>query len=209
MSNLLFVTSSLSNENSTSRRIAAEYVEAWRTANPGAAVVERNLTPSNMPHLEMSTLGALAVPADQRSAEQAKAVAFADAIIDQVEAADTIVLAVPMYNFSIPSTLKAWFDHVARAGRTFRYTANGPVGLLTGKKVIVVASRGGYYGAASPNHVANFQDTYIRQFLAFVGITDVTFVELEGQAVSPEAAAKGLEQAHGAIGALLPQAIAA
>jgi hypothetical protein len=97
-------------------------------------VTERELTPTSMPHLSLDALGALMTPPEQRTAEQAKSVAFADRLIEELEAADTIVLAVPMYNFSIPSTLKAWIDHVARAGRTFRYTASGPEGLLKGKK---------------------------------------------------------------------------
>jgi len=208
MENLLFVTSSLMGENAKSRQVAANYVEAWRMARPSAVVVERNLTPANIPHLDLNTLGALGTPEDKRDADQAKAVAFSDGIIAQVEAADVIVLAVPMYNFSIPSTLKAWFDHVARAGRTFRYTAQGPEGLLKNKKAIVVVSRGGYYGDESAK-ATNFQDPYIRQILGFVGITDVTFVAVEGQAVGAEAAAKGLAQAHDAVSALLPQAIAA
>jgi len=209
MTNLLFVTSSLMNENSKSRQVAAEYVEAWRAAHPGATVTERRLTPATTPHLEMSTLAALGVAADQRTPEQAKAVAYADQIIEQAEAADVIVLAVPMYNFAIPSTLKAWFDHLARAGRTFRYTADGPVGLLKNKKVVAVISRGGYYGDDTPAKAANFQDPYLRTILGFVGITDVTFVAVEGQAIGPEAAAKGLEHAHSAVRALQPHAIAA
>ena len=209
MSNLLFVTASLMDENSKSRYVAAEYVDAWRTAHPGATVVERHLTPSNMPHLEMSTLGALGVAAAARTADQAKAVAFADGIIAQAEAADVIVLAVPMYNFSIPSTLKAWFDHLARAGRTFRYTANGPEGLLKDKKVVAVISRGGFYGEDSPMKAINFQDPYIRTILGFVGLTDVTFVAVEGQAIGPDVAAKGVAQARDTFAALLPQAIAA
>jgi FMN-dependent NADH-azoreductase len=208
MSNLLFVTSSLMGTTSKSREVGAAYADAWRTANPGGVVVERNLTPANIPHLDMSTLGALGTPADKRSADQAKAVAFADGIIEQAEAADVIVLAVPMYNFSIPSTLKAWFDHLARAGRTFRYTAQGPEGLLKNKKVIVVVSRGGYYGDDAAK-ATNFQDPYIRQILGFVGLTDVTFVAVEGQAIGAEAAAKGLAEAHSAISALHTQAIAA
>jgi FMN-dependent NADH-azoreductase len=209
MSNLLFVTSSLMGENSKSRQVAAEYVDAYRTAHPGATVVERHLTPSNIPHLDLSTLGALGVAQDQRTVEQERAVDFADTIIAQVEAADTIVLAVPMYNFGIPSVLKSWFDHLARAGRTFRYTANGPQGLLKNKKAVVVLSRGGYYGEGTPTQAVNFQDPYIRTILGFVGITDVTFVAVEGQAIGPEAAAKGVEQARAEVAALQPQAIAA
>ncbi len=208
MSTLLFVTSSLMGENSKSREVAAAYVEAWRTANPSAVVVERNLTPTNIPHLDLGTLGALGVAADARTADQTNAVNFADGVIAQVEAADTIVLAVPMYNFGVPSTLKAWFDYIARAGRTFRYTAQGPEGLLKNKKAIVVVSRGGYYGEGAAK-ATNFQDPYIRQILGFVGITDVSFVAVEGQAIGPDAAAKSLAEAHSAVNVLHAQAIAA
>jgi FMN-dependent NADH-azoreductase len=208
MSTLLFLTSSLMGENSKSRQVAAAYVDAWRIAHPAGVVMDRHLTPANIPHLGMETLGALGTPEDKRSAEQAKAVAFADGVIAQAEAADVIVLAVPMYNFSIPSTLKAWFDYIARAGRTFRYTAQGPEGLLKNKKAVVVVSRGGYYGDDAAG-ITNFQDPYIRHMLGFVGITDVTFVAVEGQAIGPDAAAKGVAQAHTAVSALLPHAVAA
>ncbi|HYM01424.1 MAG TPA: NAD(P)H-dependent oxidoreductase, partial [Stellaceae bacterium] len=137
MSTLLLVTSSLFGSQSASRQIAAELVEGWRQTHSGTTVVERDLMAQTMPHLTLDTLAALMAPAEQRTEPQADAVEFADALIAELEAADTIVLAVPMYNFSIPSTLKAWIDHVARAGRTFRYTAAGPEGMLKGKKVFV------------------------------------------------------------------------
>src|SRR5579863_10013783 len=153
MSNLLLVTSSLFGDQSKSRQVATEFVDAWRGAHPNTAVVERELTPDSMPHLTLDALGALMTPAAQRSTAQSASVAFGDRLIEELEAADTIVLAVPMYNFSVPSTLKAWIDHVARAGRTFRYTANGSEGLLKGKKVFVVTGRGGFYSGSSPAQV--------------------------------------------------------
>src|SRR5579885_1518749 len=128
MSSLLLVTSSLFGEASQSSRIARELVAALRKANPDMRVVERDLTSATIPHLSNETLTALATPAERRTLGQVEAAAFADALIAEVEAADTIVLAVPMYNFSIPSTLKAWLDHIVRSGRTFRYTGAGPEG---------------------------------------------------------------------------------
>ncbi|NDA48099.1 MAG: FMN-dependent NADH-azoreductase, partial [Alphaproteobacteria bacterium] len=145
MGTLLFVSSSLMGDKSQSRQVAADYIAAARAANPGLTVVERHLTPDNIPHLGMDALAGLGATPDARTPAQAAAVKLADTIIEEVEAADTIVLAVPMYNFSVPSTLKAWLDHVARAGRTFKYTANGPEGQLKNKRVIVVESRGGFY----------------------------------------------------------------
>ena len=114
-----------------------------------------------------------------------------------------------MYNFTIPSTLKAWIDHIARAGRTFRYTAAGPEGLLKGRRVFVVASRGGVYTGESPARALDFQEPYLRSMLAFLGLTDVTFIHVEGLQVSPEAAAAGIDRARQAIGGMLPTAAAA
>ena len=206
MSSLLFITSSLFGADSQSRRIAAEFVENWRREHPGAAVVERDLNIASIPHLNLETLAAAATPAEQRSPAQQEAAALADALIDEVEAAALIVLAAPMYNFSIPSTLKAWIDHIARAGRTFRYGAAGPEGLLKGKKVVVVTGRGGVY-SEGPAMALDFQEPYLRAMLGFVGLDDVSFVHVEGLKISPEAATIGVERARKAIGELaLPAA---
>jgi FMN-dependent NADH-azoreductase len=205
MSKLLLVTSSIFGDQSKSTQLAGEFVQAWRRTHPGAAVVERALTPESIPHLSLNALGALMTPAEQRSSEQHATVAFADRLIEELEAADTIVLAVPMYNFSIPSTLKAWIDHVARAGRTFRYTAAGPEGLLKGKKVFVITGRGGVYTGDSPAKVFDFQEPYLRGVLGFLGLTDITFVHVEGLKVSPEAAEQGVARARDAIAAIAGQ----
>jgi FMN-dependent NADH-azoreductase len=161
-------------------------------------VVERALAPSNIPHLSSETLAALGKAADARTRDERAAVAFADTLIEEAEAADTIVIAAPMYNFTIPTTLKAWIDHIARAGRTFRYTAQGPEGLLKNKKVVVVVSRGGFYTGDSPAAAMDHQEPYLRTVLGFMGLTDVTFIEVEGQAIGPDVAAKGLEAARAA-----------
>jgi FMN-dependent NADH-azoreductase len=211
MSKVLLVTSSLFGDQSKSAQLAGDFVEAWRRTHPGTAVVERALTPESIPHLSLGALGALMTPAEQRTAEQRASVDFADGLIEELEAADTIVLAVPMYNFSIPSTLKAWIDHVARAGRTFRYTAAGPEGLLKGKKVFVVTGRGGVYSGDSPAKVFDFQEPYLRSVLGFLGLADVTFIHVEGLKVSPEAAEQGVARARQLIAAIagLPEATAA
>jgi FMN-dependent NADH-azoreductase len=199
MSKLLLVTSSLFGDQSKSTQLAGELVEAWRRTHPGTIVVERTLTPESIPHLSLGALGAVMTPPEGRSSEQHATVAFADGLIEEIETADTIVLAVPMYNFSIPSTLKAWIDHVARAGRTFRYTAAGPEGLLKGKKVFVITSRGGVYTGESPAKVFDFQEPYLHSLLGFLGLTDVTFIHVEGLKVSPEAAEQGVARARQAI----------
>ena len=207
MANLLFVTSSLSGAASQSRAIAAEVVAAWRANHPGATVTERDLAADPVPHLGAATLGALATPAGERSEAQAANAGLADTLITEVEAADAIVLAAPMYNFTIPSTLKAWFDHVARAGRTFRYTPAGPVGQLAGRPVIVVMTRGGLYSEGAAKAM-DFQEPYLRAMLSFLGLTDVSFVHAEGQALGAEAAAAGLAKARAALGGLAPRAAA-
>ena len=206
MPNILFLSSSLMAENSNSRRIATELVASIRAAQPSKTVKERHLSPDTMPHLTLQTLGALGKPADQRSKAEQDAARFADGLIEEVEAADVIVIAAPMYNFSIPSTLKAWLDHVVRAGRTFRYTASGPEGLLSGKKVYVVASRGGYYTGESPARGLDFQEPYLRTILGFIGLKDVSFIHVEGLAIGAEAAAKSLGEARAAIDGIFARA---
>jgi len=174
---------------------------------PHSSLIERVLTPQSMPHLDAETFAAIRMPEAERSERQRALVALSDELIAELEAADTIVIAAPMYNFSIPSALKAWIDHVARAGRTFRYTANGPEGLLKGKKVFVLTARGGVY-SAGPANALDFQEPYLRALLGFIGLTDVTFLHLEGLAMGPDAAAQSFARAREAIDrvAQLPEA---
>jgi FMN-dependent NADH-azoreductase len=129
-----------------------------------------------VPHLTAERFGAFIAKPEQRSAAQHAVVAYSDALIDEIRAADVIVIGLPMYNFGVPSQLKAYFDHIARAGVTFAYTEKGPVGRLTGKKVYVFAARGGQY-VGTP---LDTQTSYVRDFLAFLGMTDVQFVYAEG-----------------------------
>ena len=164
MANLLFVSSSLFGDGSQSRTMATEFIDRWRQANPRTTVVERELTADSMPHLSLATLTAAMTPADKRSAAERQAAALADTLIEEVEAADVIVIAAPMYNFSIPSTMKAWIDHITRAGRTFRYGAAGAEGLLKGKKVFIVTARGGIY-SEGPAKSMDFQAPYLRAML--------------------------------------------
>jgi FMN-dependent NADH-azoreductase len=200
MSNVLFVTSSVFGENSKSRAVALDFLQAWQSANPGTRLVTRDT--NTIGHVSAETLTASMTPAGKRSPEHTKAAALADALIGEVEAADVIVIAAPMYNFSISSTLKAWIDHIARAGRTFGYTASGPEGLLKGKKVFVASSRGGFY-ADGPAKPMDFQEPYLRAMLGFLGLTDVTFIHAEGQNVSVEAAAEGQRKARATVAELV------
>ena len=151
-----------------------------------------------MPHLNGERFGAFITKPEERTDAQHAVVAYSDALIDELKRADIVVLGLPMYNFGVPSQLKAYFDHIARAGVTFKYTATGPVGLLTGKKVFVFAARGGLY-AGSP---LDTQTGYVRDFLAFLGMQDVQFVYAEGLAVSPESREAGLAKAAAEIASL-------
>jgi FMN-dependent NADH-azoreductase len=208
MANLLFIASSLFGENSQSRLIASEFVDRWRQSHPRTTVVERGLTADSIPHLSLAAFAAGLTPAEARGTAEQQAAALADTLIAEAEAAAVVVIAAPMYNFSIPSTLKAWIDHITRAGRTFRYGAAGPEGLLKGKKVFIVTGRGGVY-SEGPAKGMDFQEPYLRAMLGFLGLDDVTFIHVEGLKISPEAAASALERARKSIGDLLPTATAA
>jgi FMN-dependent NADH-azoreductase len=207
MSNILLITSSIFGENSKSRAVAHDILERLEAADPAARVTVRET--NALPHFSGELLAALMTPAEKRDTGQQRMVALADAMITEVEAADSIVIAAPMYNFTIASTLKAWLDHIARAGRTFRYTEKGPEGLLTGKKVYVAASRGGLYANGGPAAAMDFQEPYLRAMLGFLGLNDVTFIYAEGQSISPQAAAEGMCKARESVNVLLPALSAA
>jgi len=199
--NLLQVNASIFSKDGQTTRLADQFVTGWRKQNPGAAVVVRDLAREPVPHLTAERFHAFITPADARNAEQRAAVAHSDALIDELRRADVIVLAVPMYNFDVPSTLKAYFDHIARAGVTFKYTEKGPVGLLDGKQVYVFTARGGYYaGTAADTHSA-----YLRNFLRLLGITDVEFVYAEGLAMGDAPKQKGLAEAQQAVARIVTQ----
>lgn len=209
MSQLLFVPSSLVGEASVSRRIASEFIAAWRADRPDAKVVVRDVAADPVPHLTQASFAAGSTPPDQRSPEQRIAAALGDTLIAEVEASQVIVLAAPMYNFTIPTPLKAWFDHIARAGRTFTYTADGgPKGLLGGRKAVVVTTRGGIYGEG-PFKGYDQQEPYLRTMFGFLGITDVQFVHVEGQNMAPSDAVAGAARARAAIAAMTADRAAA
>ncbi|MEP6502436.1 MAG: NAD(P)H-dependent oxidoreductase [Betaproteobacteria bacterium] len=182
-------------QGSQSTRLANELVEQLRAANPGATLTLRDLTANPHPALDESTLGALFTPAEARSAEQHARVALDHVLIDEVKAADVIVIGVPMVNFGITSQLKNWIDAIAKAGVTFKYGATGPVGLIEGKKVYAVLTRGGVYR----DQPHDTQVPYLRLTLGFLGITDVEFIYAEGLAMGPDAEAKALESARAEI----------
>ena len=201
MSTLLQINASLAGANGQSSRLARRFVADWQKTHPEGRVITRDLASDPVPHLTAERFQAFLSQPDARTDEQRTHAAFSDALIEEIKSADTIVFAVPMYNFSVPSTLRAYFDHIARAGVTFRYTASGPEGLLKGKKAYVFITRGGFYADA-----ADTQTPYLKQFLGFIGITDVSFVFAEGLGLGEETREKSLAQAHDTIGELLPRA---
>ena len=199
MNNLLVINSSAAREGSVSRELVEYAVERLREAAPQAAVVRRDLGANPVPHLEAATLNGV-VGKPTTVVEQA-ARALSDELIGELRAADTVVIGAPMYNFGVTTTLRAWLDHVLRAGETFSYSAEGPRGLLTGKRVIVIESRGGQY-SEGPSAAIDFQEPYLRHLLGFIGLKDVTFVHAEKIGYGPEARAAAIAQARARLDAL-------
>ncbi|KRB48879.1 FMN-dependent NADH-azoreductase [Phenylobacterium sp. Root700] len=184
MSNILVLNSSVSGEASISRLLVADAVTELTQRDPGAKLVFRDLAANPVPHLMPDTVAGVRAQAATPAEQVARA--LSDELIAELRAADTIVIGAPMYNFSVPTTLRSWFDYVLRAGETFSYSEAGPKGLLSGKKVIVVESRGGLY-SEGPAQALDFQEPYLRQLLGFIGLTDVTFVRAEKIGYGPDA----------------------
>ena len=193
MSNLLVINSSASGAASVSKQLIDETVARLRGQNPELVVVERDLGTSPVPHLNADSAAAIR-GAEPANAAQSQAKALSDALVAELKAADILVIGAPMYNFGIPSTLKAWFDHVLRAGVTFKYGEAGPVGLLEGKRAIVVESRGGLY-SSGPAQALDSQEPHLRTMLGFIGISDVTFVRAEKLGYGPEAREQAINDA--------------
>jgi len=205
MSKVLVVTSSASGAASVSNQLVHEAVETLRRQDPGLRVVERDLGASPVPHLSADAVSA--IRGEPQTPAQAAARKLSDELVDELQEADTLVIGAPMYNFGIASTLKAWFDHVLRAGVTFRYTEAGPQGLLDGKRAIVVLTRGGLY-SEGPAQGMDAQEPHLRTLLGFIGITDVTFVRAEKLAFGPEAHAEAVDGAQRRLTEALHQAAA-
>ncbi|EJN05399.1 FMN-dependent NADH-azoreductase [Phyllobacterium sp. YR531] len=194
MSSILLITSSPRAEASHSTRVATEFAKKLASAKLGNSLVTRDLAASPLPHIDADYTAGIYTPEEARTAPQAKVVGASDVVVDELFAADTIVLATGMINFNISSTLKSWLDHVMRAGRTFSYGAEGPKGLVTGKKVYVVLASGGVY-SDGPGASFDHATPYLKTALGFIGMTDVEFIRIEGVAMGPEAEAKAISSA--------------
>lgn len=189
---LLHLDSSILGENSASRAIGAAVVARWQDAIPGLHVTHRDLAARPLPHLSGGSLAG-SDPSEAAEAER---------VMQEFLGADVLVVGAPMYNFGVPSTLKAWIDRIAVAGKTFRYTESGPQGLAGGKKVVIASSRGGFH----QHNGADFQEAYLRQVFGFLGITDIEIVRAEGLAVSPEQRTASMASAYASIGMPLAEA---
>jgi FMN-dependent NADH-azoreductase len=194
MSKVLLVTSSPRGAVSHSTQIARRLVDQLTSDDPKPTVVVRDLFKEPLPHIGEDFVSALGTPADQRTAAQKIAIARSDELIGEIFAADVIVIASGMVNFGVPSTLKTYIDYVLRAGATFRYTANGPEGLVKGKRAFIVHASGGIY-SQGPAQAINFQDTYLKHVLGFIGVTDIEVISIEGIARGPETAQKAVTAA--------------
>ncbi len=211
MNNLLIVNSS-PRSNSVSRRLTRHFAEEWKAKHPDTRVIERDLNVDSLPFVDEQWIQASYTAPAQRTPQQQQALALSDALIEELMAADVIVLGVPMHNFSIPASLKAWFDLVVRAGKTFSYSDKGPKGLLpAGKQVVAIVSRGGVYDEAPAAAPSDFQVPYLRHLLRFVGLKDVTVIAADKQGFGTEVAGQSVDTAVQKLSALaehLPSTVA-
>jgi FMN-dependent NADH-azoreductase len=200
---LLHIDSSILGGNSASRQLSAATVEQLTKTTPGLEVVYRDLAAEPLSHLSGEHLAA-AQGATPESLAIRKDIAASQAVLDEFLAADTVVIGAPMYNFTIPSQLKAWLDRVLVAGKTFRYGANGVEGLTGGKRVILAVSRGGFYGAGTPTAAFEHLETYLRVVFGFIGVTNLEVVVAEGLGIGPEQREKSMRGALQAVTELRP-----
>lgn len=191
---LLHIDASILGGNSVSRQLSAAAVERLRQTNPGIEVTYRDITSTPLAHLTGAHLAA-AQGATPEASDVREDVAASQAVLDEFLAADIVVIGAPMYNFTIPSQLKAWIDRILVAGKTFKYTDKGVNGLAAGKRVIVTISRGGFYGADTPAAAGEHLETYLRWVFGFIGIHDPEIIVAEGIQVSPEYREKAMENA--------------
>ena len=204
---LLHIDSAITGAQSVSRQLTAQIVAAWKASHPGTQVEHLDLAQDAPAHFTMDAMAPRTGQTEGLSAAQQRENAVSERLVAQFLAADVVVIGAPLYNFSIPTQLKAWIDRIAQPGRTFRYTANGPEGLAKGKTVIIASSRGGFYSTSDAGRALEHQESYLQTVLGFFGITDVRFVRAEGIALGEESKAKALAAAQQTITEqVIPQA---
>jgi len=182
MTQILAITASPMPETSVTNKLVARFVDGWVASHPQTETTWRDVGLNPPPHIDAETIGAFYTPEDSRTGEQAAAIRLSEELVAELERAEVVVIGSPMHNFTISSGLKTWIDQVTRVGRTFKYTDQGPQGLLEGKKVFVVTARGGDYSVESPMHHLDHQTPYLKTALGFIGLHDVTFVHAQGVA---------------------------
>ena len=201
---LLHIDSSPMLETSVTRRLTVHFVRRWREHVAAGSIIRRDLGHAPPPHPDALTLQSAALPASARDPRQQAAAAHADELLEELEAADVVLIGAPMYNFSVPSSLKAWFDLVSRPGRTFRYGPSGHEGLLQDKTIVVVTARGGFYQQASAgSETEDLQEALFRSFFGFMGLQDIRFIHAEGQGIDPGTAQTHEQRARAAIDRML------
>jgi FMN-dependent NADH-azoreductase len=195
MKRILQINTSLFSEQGHSSQLGQRFVQSWQSRNPDNRLVVRDLAQNPVPHLNAERFQAFLTPVGERTTTQQVIAAESDALIDELREADVVVLGLPLYNFGIPSTLKAYFDHISRAGVTFRYTETGAIGLLDDKPVYILATRGGFY-QGTPKDTAT---PYVQDFFNFIGIHDIRFIYAEGLNLGQEQLDRSLAEAHAQI----------
>ena len=200
MANILHIDSSPRGERSFSRKFTHEFVTAWKNAHSGDTVTYRDLGHNPVPHVDESWIAAAFTPPDARPPELTKAIELSDTLVNEFLAADRYVFGVPMYNFNVPSVFKAYIDQIVRVGRTFAVTEQGAFkGLVEGKKLLVVTARGGDFSPGSPAAPYDYQEPYLRAVFGFLGITDITFINVENLGAGDEARQQSFAKADEAI----------
>ncbi len=192
---LLHIDSSINGNNSASRKLTAQIVDAWKAKHADTQVSYLDLVADAPTHFTAAAMAPRTGQSEGLSAEQVAENAVSERLVQQFLAADVVVIGAPFYNFSIPTQLKAWIDRLAQPGRTFRYTANGPEGLAKGKTVIIASSRGGMYSTSAAAEAMEHQESYLKVVLGFFGITDVRIVRAEGLGMGPDAVAAAFASA--------------
>jgi len=208
MSHLLHIDSSPRDERSRSRRFTREFVEAWKQVHPADVITYRDVGRNPVPHLDELWIAAAYTPPEHRSPELWNAIRVSDQLVDELLTADVYVIGVPMYNYSIPSMLKAYIDQIVRIGRTFEFAPENPENpykpLVLGKKMFVITARGSSgYGTGEPYEMLNYQDPYLRAIFGLIGITDITFVHVENDESGGAGLAESIAKAQTQIAQLV------
>jgi FMN-dependent NADH-azoreductase len=207
MPQLLHIDASPRGERSHSRRLSGEFVEIWKQFHPDDRITYRDVGRNPVPHVDEAWIAAAYTPEEKRAPQHQEAIRMSDQLVDEFLAADIYLIGVPMYNFSIPSTLKAYIDQIVRVGRTFAFTPENPVNpyqpLVLGKKMFIIAARGGSgFGVGGQYEQMNFQTPYLATLFGFLGITDITFVEMESDELGGEKLVEAIADARNKIAQL-------